>query len=84
MGRICNESEDEREWIEGNLAMLGNAIVLLELAMGRVETAAQISRQSAILEPAKDDLCRAKSLILRVQCLLAGAAKSRMQQEKNS
>lgn len=84
MGRICDDKEAERELVEGNLAMLGNAIVLLELAADRIDAAAKISRQAAILEPAKEDLVKVKRLIQRVQGVLAGAAKLRMQQKKNS
>lgn len=79
MGRICNETEDQRELLEGNLACLGNCLVLLDLAIGRVEAAEKISRQSAILGPARADLERVKALIYRVQALLAAPPLSRNQ-----
>ena len=56
MARIKNDVEEAREIEEGNLACLGNAIVLLDLVDERMAVAMQISRQGALLEPARGDL----------------------------
>jgi hypothetical protein len=75
MARKPNDIEDLREIEEGNLACLGNAIVLLDLVDERVAVAVQISRQAGLLGPARGDLRRIRALLRMVQGRLAGANK---------
>ena len=65
-GRISEVEEAAREGVEGNLAILGNARVLMRLVMDRLELASKTG-QTAALPPARDDLARADQLITRVQ-----------------
>lgn len=66
MGRIANTAEAQREQVEGDLACLGNAIVLLQLVDERIRVAARLGNQQMLL-PAIDDLQRIRNLIARVQ-----------------
>lgn len=83
MARIPDDTEAQRELVEGNLACIGNAIVLVELVTERVARAEQISRQASLLGPARSDLGRIKALLCLVQSRLAVPVR-RKQQDKTS
>ena len=84
MARKRNDVSQELEIQEGYLACLGNAIVLLDLVDVRMAVAVQISRQAALLGPARGDLRRIKVLLRRVQAQLAGGENQKLQQKSNS
>lgn len=65
-GRLASRIEEAREGVEGDLAGLGNARVLICLAAERVEVA-WLTGQVSALGPAGEDLERAEMLINRVQ-----------------
>lgn len=65
-GRLASWIETAREGVEGDLASLGNARVLIELAAERVEVA-WLTGQVSALGPAGEDLDKANLLINRVQ-----------------
>jgi len=65
-GRLASWIETARERVEGELASLGTARVLIGLAAERVESA-WLSGQTSALGPVGEDLDRADELIHRVQ-----------------
>lgn len=65
-GRVAEWIEAARETVEGDLASLGTARVLLGLAALRVESA-WLTGQTSALGPAGEDLEKADRLINRVQ-----------------
>lgn len=71
MPRLKDSIEGVREDIEGNLACLGNALVLLRLVEERLDLAVRSSRQADLLRPAVDDLRNMEQLIRRVQAGLS-------------
>lgn len=77
-GRLATWIETAREDIEGDLASLGVARVLIDLASARAENALTLGGISA-LDPIGEDLQRAGILINRVQNRL----KERFEEVKN-
>lgn len=73
MPRLSDSVESAREGIEGNLACLGNVLVLLRLVEERLVLAVRTSRQADLLQPAVDDLANMERLIRRVQSRLSGS-----------
>jgi hypothetical protein len=67
MARLPDKVELEREGIEGDLALLGNALVYLGLIGERLGTAVRIGQQQAILAPAIEDIGRVERLMRQVQ-----------------
>lgn len=65
-GRVPSWIETARERVEGELASLGTARVLIGLAAERVESA-WLTGQTSALGPVGEDLDRADELINRVQ-----------------
>jgi hypothetical protein len=65
-GRMAVWIETARETVEGDLACLGTARVLIEMAAHRVESA-WLTGQTSALGPAEEDLSKAEQLISRVQ-----------------
>lgn len=74
MGRISNGDEGRREVVEGCLGRLGNALVYLRLVSERVQFAARMSGQDALLGPALEDCHRAQVLIRAVQVSIGARA----------
>lgn len=70
-GRKKHEAEVAREWIETDLAKLGNARVYLRLVSDRLES---ISLHAGLVTPAIEDLRRAELLIRQVQARIAARA----------
>ena len=64
MGRLGNQEEAQREEIEGDLAILGNARVYLRLIDERLRLAAG---KPEIVSPAVENLHAADILMLRLQ-----------------
>lgn len=75
MARIPDQIENKRELVEGDLACLGNALILLRLVAERVDQAVKISRQADLLSPAQEDLKKSIYLIRSVQARLAASTK---------
>lgn len=65
-GRVATWIEAARECVEGDLASLGTARVLIGLAAMRVENAI-LTGQTSALEPVGEDLRQANMLINRAQ-----------------
>jgi hypothetical protein len=65
-GRIKSDLEQTREHVEGDLAILGSARVLMELVADR-EGLAQQTGQTSVLRVCGEDLQRCERLINRVQ-----------------
>jgi hypothetical protein len=79
MPRIADDLESERERIEGAIACLGNALVLLQLTLERLDVAMRYGEQTALLAPAVADLQTISRLIRRAQSLSAATDKRKQQ-----
>jgi hypothetical protein len=67
MGRSTKAVEARREFVEGDLAALGNARVCLRLVYERIIVSAAVIGRPDILLPALQDLKQADTLIYSVQ-----------------
>lgn len=76
VGRPTKEVELLRETLEGQLATLGNAVVYIELAAYRVGSAVDYLGQGALLNPAIEDLAKARALVGRTQELIKQSSPS--------
>jgi hypothetical protein len=72
MPRIADSLESKREDVEGQMACLGNALVLIDLTVERLGVAIQYGPQVGLLVPAVQDLQMARRLVRRAQRLAAG------------
>jgi hypothetical protein len=79
---VRDDIEEIREEVEGNLACLGNVLVLLCLVQERLDQAVKTSRQADLLLPAVADLRSMERLIRRVQRGLCRPSDRKMQQDK--
>lgn len=70
MARPIKEVELQREGLEGQLACLGNALILIDLITFRVGSAIEYTGQGPMLGPAIDDLTHLKGLLNRTQGMI--------------
>ena len=70
MPRPLKEVELQREGLEGQLACLGNALILIDLVTYRVGSAIDFIGQTPMLAPALDDLGDVKRLICQTQTMI--------------
>lgn len=76
MGRLTKTSADQREILEGHLAQLGCALVILRLIADRIAAVQRMIRVGTILAPALEDIERVSGLLRAVQCSLIDAQSS--------
>lgn len=90
MGRLTKTNAEQREILEGQLAQLGSALVILRLIADRIAAVQRMIRVGTILTPALDDIERVSVLLRAVQhsliasssLLLEGSEFSRNQNHK--
>jgi hypothetical protein len=81
-GRLAAWIEVAREGVEGDLASLGTARVLLELVQARVESA-WLTGQTSALGPAEEDLDKIERLINRVQARMQKRFEKELRNEND-
>lgn len=67
VARPTKANEIKREQLEGQLACLGTALVIINLVNHRIGSAITYTGLSNMLSPAIEDLDRVKSLLVRTQ-----------------
>lgn len=70
MARPTKEVEVKREELEGCLALLGNAIAMINLVSTRVGAAVEIVGHTYLLSPAIEDLSQSRDLIRDAQGMI--------------
>ena len=76
MARMIAEASRRTEDLEGDLAMLGNALVYLHLVRDRVQAAVVISQYESLLAPALVVLSQASRLVRAAQTRIHGRLPS--------
>lgn len=67
MGRLTKPAAEQREVLEGDLAQLGSALVILRLIAERIAAVERMFRAGSILTPALEDIERIAGLLRSVQ-----------------
>lgn len=70
MGRLTKTSAKQREILEGHLAQIGSALVILRLIADRIGAVQRMIHVGTLLSPALDDIERVSGLLRAVQCSL--------------
>ncbi len=70
MARPTKENELLREGLEGQLACLGSAMILIGLVSDRITSTIDYTGHSRMLTPAIQDLAHARTLIVNAQALI--------------